>query len=251
MTRHVTRATIWDAEHFTDEQRQQQIEQYPEHEQEARIKGIPALGSGRVYPIDEARIRCDPIPIPEHWARIGGLDFGGSGSEGHPTAAVDIAWDRDADVMHITKAYRVKGEVIAVHGAALKAWNLPVWAWPMDGLQHDRTAGKQFKVLFEEAGLELTPEHSQFPDKSVSVEAGIAGLYERMRTERFKAFSTIDVFWEEFRFYHRKDGLIVKRDDDIMDAVRIGYMMLRKAEVPQSRSFDMSTPASSGSWMGH
>ena len=51
MTRHVTMMTIDDAEHYTEEQRAEIIAGYPEHEREARARGIPVLGSGRVYPI--------------------------------------------------------------------------------------------------------------------------------------------------------------------------------------------------------
>jgi hypothetical protein len=59
MTRHITRMEIDDAEHYTPEQRQAIIDAYPEHEREARTKGIPSLGSGRVSPISEETILCD------------------------------------------------------------------------------------------------------------------------------------------------------------------------------------------------
>ena len=65
MTKHITRMEIDDAEHYTPEQRQAIINAYPEHEREARTKGIPSLGSGRVFPISEDAILCDPIPMIE------------------------------------------------------------------------------------------------------------------------------------------------------------------------------------------
>jgi hypothetical protein len=43
--------TIHDAEHYTDEERERIIESYPEHEREARAKGIPTMGSGRIFQI--------------------------------------------------------------------------------------------------------------------------------------------------------------------------------------------------------
>ncbi len=49
MTRHVTFMTIDDAEHYTAEQRAEIIAAYPEHEREARAKGIPVLGCARVF----------------------------------------------------------------------------------------------------------------------------------------------------------------------------------------------------------
>ena len=46
MSRWVTMMTIDDAEHYTPEQRDEIIAGYPEHEREARARGIPVLGSG-------------------------------------------------------------------------------------------------------------------------------------------------------------------------------------------------------------
>ena len=93
MSRSVIRMTIDDAEHYTEEERQAIIDSYPPHEREARVKGIPSMGSGRVFPIPQEQIECDPMPIPDDWAIINGIDFGWD----HPTAAVQVAWDRDAD----------------------------------------------------------------------------------------------------------------------------------------------------------
>ena len=83
MTRFVTHMTIEDVLHIGEEARQEIIDSYEEHEKEARVFGIPALGSGRVFPITEDKILCDPQEIPTHWAQINGLDFGYD----HPFAA--------------------------------------------------------------------------------------------------------------------------------------------------------------------
>jgi hypothetical protein len=56
MTRHVTFMTIDDAGHYSPEQRAAIVAAYPEHEREARAKGIPVLGSGRVFPVAEATV---------------------------------------------------------------------------------------------------------------------------------------------------------------------------------------------------
>ena len=39
---------------------------------------------------------------------------------------------------------------------------------------------------------------------------------------------------EEFRLYHRKNGLIVKQNDDLLDSTRYGVMMIRFAKVVRS-----------------
>src|SRR5262249_14873993 len=68
--------TIDDALHYTDAERATIIASYPPHEVEARTKGVPVLGSGRVFPIAEASITIPHREFPSHWPRVGGLDFG-------------------------------------------------------------------------------------------------------------------------------------------------------------------------------
>ena len=60
---HLTMMEIDDAEHYTPEQRAKIIASYPAHERKARTKGIPQLGSGRVFPIDEDEIRVVAVGL--------------------------------------------------------------------------------------------------------------------------------------------------------------------------------------------
>jgi phage terminase large subunit-like protein len=231
--RHVTRMTIDDAEHYTKEERERIIAGYPAHEREARARGVPIMGSGRVFPVVEELIRCEPFPIPEWWPVVGGIDFGWD----HPFAAIRLAWDRDADCVYVTHGYRVREATPLIHCAALKPWGdwFP-YAWPHDGLQHDKAAGKPLAQYYREQGLKLHFEHAQFAPNAdgspggTSVEAGISHMLERMQQGRFKVFSTCGEWFEEFRMYHRKEGLIVKERDDLMSATRYAVMMLRIAQ---------------------
>lgn len=223
----VTSMTIDDVEHYTPEQRAAIIASYPEHEREARAKGIPILGSGRVFPIAEDAIKVSAFPIPPHWARIVGLDFGID----HPTAAVWMAWDRDSDVLYVTDCYRVKDTSIAIHAAGVRArgdW-IPV-AWPHDGLQRDKGSGEQLADQYRKNGLNMLRQRATFEDGSHGVEAGVAELMARMQTMRLRVFSHLNDWFEEFRLYHRKDGLIVKDGDDLMSATRYAAMMRRFAK---------------------
>jgi len=232
MTRHVTRMTIDDAEHYTDAERAAIIASYPAHEREARAKGIPTLGSGRIFPVEESAISTDPIDIPPHWVQIGGIDFGWD----HPTAGVKLAWDRDADTVYVTAAYRAREATPVIHAGALKAWGrapdgtqwLP-WAWPHDGLQHDKGSGTQLAEQYREQGLDMLKDRAMFDDGSSGVEAGLMDMLDRMQTGRFKVFSHLSEWFDEFRLYHRKDGKVVKEYDDLMSATRYAIMCLRFA----------------------
>ena len=47
--------TIDDVEHYSEDEKKKIISSYPAHEMEARTKGIPILGSGRIFPVTEER----------------------------------------------------------------------------------------------------------------------------------------------------------------------------------------------------
>lgn len=249
----VVTMTINDAEHYTPEQRAAIIASYPAHEREARSKGIPTLGSGRIFPVSEEVIREHALQIPPHWPRICGMDFGWD----HPTAAAWIAWDRDTDTVHVYDAYRVKEATPLIHAATIKAkgeW-IPV-AWPHDGLQHDKGSGQALADQYRKQGLKMLPDKATHPPQpgepegsgGNGVEAGLMDMLDRMQTGRFKVAAHLSDWWEEFRLYHRKDGKIVKENDDLLSATRYALMMIRFAKTrpvtkrtstqPQHRIYD-------------
>jgi Terminase RNaseH-like domain/Terminase large subunit, T4likevirus-type, N-terminal len=245
MSRHVVSMTIEDVDHYTREEKDRIIASYPAHERDARAKGIPTMGSGRVFPIAEERIKCDPITIPKHWAQINGTDFGYD----HPFAAVNIAWDRDADCIYVAKAYRQREATPIIHAASIKPWGSWVpCAWPHDGYQHDKGSGDQLAEQYRKQGLKMLREHATHPEGGFGTEAGIMEMLDRMQTDRFKVFATLGEWFDEFRLYHRKDGKIVKERDDLMSATRIGLMMLRFAATePVAWT---AAPSRGGDWMG-
>jgi phage terminase large subunit-like protein len=228
----VINMTVHDVEHYTDEQRTAIIASYPEHERDARTKGIPSMGSGRVFPLADEAVAITPFSIPSHWPRIVGLDFGID----HPTAAVWMAWDRDSDTLYVTDCYRVKDNNIVTHAASIRMrgdW-IPV-SWPHDGLQRDKGSGVQLATQYKNQGLAMLKDRATFEDGGNGLEAGVSEMLERMQTRRLRVFSHLSDWFEEFRLYHRKDGLIVSKLDDILAATRYGMMMRRFAKT-QSES---------------
>lgn len=249
----VTTMTIDDAEHYTPEQRTAIIASYPAHEREARTRGIPSLGSGRIFPIEESLITIEPFDIPAHWVQICGIDFGWD----HPSAATRLAWDRDDDVIYVTSAHRQKEQTPLLFASTVKPWGdwLP-WAWPHDGLQHDKGSGEALADQYKAQGLKMLPDKATHAPKDSDkegtggngVEAGVLEMLDRMQTGRWKVFSHLSDWFEEFRMYHRKDGKIVKEMDDLLSSSRYAMMMKRFAITKPAKQRTASNAPRS--WMG-
>ena len=234
----VINMTIEDVEHYTREDKDRIIASYPAHERKARAMGIPFLGSGQVFPVPEDQIMIDYMVLPDHWPRMVGIDFGFD----HPFAAVWLAWDRDTDTVYVYDVFKNRQGTPRSHAPPILSrgpW-IPV-AWPHDGLQHDKGSGIQLAEQYRQAGLNMLHERAQYEETSgttgsqtsrFSVEAGIMDMLERMQSGRFKVFSHLADWWEEFRMYHRKDGKIVAKDDDALSATRYAVMSLRMAVTP-------------------
>lgn len=219
--------TIYDAKHISPEQRAKMIAAWPAHEREARSKGIPMLGSGRIFPYPHEAITEYPIThIPAYWAKLWAIDFGIA----HPFAAVLLLWDKDNDVIHVHHSYRASDALPMMHALQMKQIGraVPV-AWPQDGTAREKGTGEALAAQYRKTGLLMLPTHATWPDGSLSTEAAIVEMQQRIETGRFKVAMQLADFLEEFDQYHRKDGQIVKLHDDILSATQKGIMMKRYA----------------------
>jgi hypothetical protein len=219
------------APHLDEDTKRELLASYPPSEREARTEGKPVLGSGMVFPVPEDQITCDPFAIPPSWPRICGLDFGWD----HPAAASWLAWDRDTDTVYVYDCWSAREQTPAQQAPVLIGrgkW-IPV-AWPHDGLQHDKGSGEQLAAMYTAAGVNMLHERATFEDGTNGVEAGIMDMLARMQQRRWRVFKTCGDWLSNYRTYHRKDGLIVKKKDDVISASRYALMMKRFARVKPS-----------------
>lgn len=223
--RMVVGMTIDDAKHISPEARAKIVAGYLAHEREAREKGVPLLGSGRIFLSPESDLtftRMDALPA--YWWYGWGIDFG----IGHPFAAVFMGWDKDADIIYILHTIRMKDKRPLDHAIPMKllAASAPV-AWPQDGHQREKGSAEHLWRLYKKQDLKMMAHHATHVDGSNGTEAAITDMTQYMTTGRFKVAAHLNDWFEEYRNYHRKDGLIVKVHDDIMSATRVGFMMRR------------------------
>lgn len=208
--RFVIQATWDDAPHLSQQDKDDIISSYSPHERDARSKGIPQLGSGRVYPISEDDLLVDDFEIPGHWIQAYGFDVGWKA-----TAAIWGALNRESDVLYLHSCYKKGEEKPVVHAASVKArgeW-IPGLSDPA-ALGRGQRDGKQLMLEYNDLGLNLIPAENP-------VEAGVLKLYKRMTTGRLKIFKSMTPWLEEFRIYRRDDkGKIIKDFDHLMDCSR-------------------------------
>jgi hypothetical protein len=96
----------------------------------------------------------------------------------------------------------------------------------------------------------MLDQPATFEDGGMSVEAGVMDMLDRMFTGRFHVFEHLEDWFEEFRAYHRKNGLVVKEADDLLSATRYGMMMSRAAKTEPRRREGRALAHRARAWMG-
>jgi len=221
-----------ECDHMTPEAQEAALEMIPEFEHELRRDGQPSFGSGMVYPIAESRIRCDPFEIPNWYIVLRAIDLGID----HPQGTIWMAKDPQSGICYLVKTYRASGMDAATHaGATNTTWPNSHCVVPHDYDTLEKGSGELVSMYYEEAGLKHTIQFTN-KDGSLHVEPGIFALHNAMKAGMFKVFSTCTEYWHEHRLYHRDEGKIVKRNDDIMDPTRQAFAMIgRFGRVHQDR----------------
>lgn len=244
------RGATWDdAPHLKEEDKAAAAAAYGEHEVDVRTQGVPMMGMGRVFTTPESEIKCAPKIIPDHWARIIGIDFGVD----HPAAVAEVVWDRDADVIYVSRTWRQRNADVPTHVAAIRLsdpW-IPI-AWPHDGLKREPGVDKGLKTLkqiYMEAGaLRMLSQSARYKNDvggGQPVEPIVLEMQNRLTNGGLKVFDNCNEFFDEYRSFHRdENGKIVALRDDVIKAVMYAIMMRRYARpknlraVPRQSAYD-------------
>ena len=218
--------------HLNELVMEQILSSYSPHEREMRRYGRPSIGSGLIFPINEEKLMIDPIHIEDHWPRIAAIDFGWD----HPTAVVWGAIDRDEDVFYVYDCYRMSKASPSVHAETIRTRPhfIPI-AYPHDGNRRDSMGNPGLADQYRNLGCNMMLDHFTNPPAlgdnkgGNSIEEGLMAMIQAMENDKFKVFSTLSDWFEEFRMYHRKGGKVVAIRDDIMSATRYAFQSQRFA----------------------
>jgi len=211
--------------HLPDSMRLEMIDAMLPYEREAREKGIPVMGKGRVYTTPESVLRVQPFNIPSHWPRGRTLDFGWD----HPTAALLGAKDPNTSVVYIYWTYKLTEQLPDVHARAILAADdfgdrIPTWADP-SGLATNVEDGRKLFQIYADEGLHCMPANNE-------VYAGLVRTHQMMARGQLKVFATCEDWFDEYRLYHRDEKGPVKINDDLMDDTRYLTAHLGEFTVP-------------------
>ena len=218
--------------HLSELVMEQILSSYSPHEREMRRYGRPSIGSGLIFPINEEKLMVDPVHIEDHWPRIAAIDFGWD----HPTAVVWGAIDRDEDVFYVYDCYRMSKASPSAHAEVIRSRPhfIPI-AYPHDGNRRDSMGNPGLADQYRNLGCNMRLDHFTNPPAlgenkgGNSIEEGLMAMIQAMENDRFKVFSTLSDWFEEFRMYHRKGGKVVPLRDDLMSATRYAFQSQRFA----------------------
>lgn len=206
----VTQVTWEEVPHLSESWKQDALASYSQHERDARTKGVPALGSGAIYPYPEEMVFIDPIEIPFWWKKAYALDVGWN-----RTAGLWAALDPESKQIYVYSEHYVGKELPAVHASSIKSRG----EWMTGAIDprsdmRSQVDGTRLVDLYQQEGLHLV-----FADNSV--EAGIYKVSQLLASGQLKIFKTLTNTLGEFRVYRRdENGKIVKKNDHLMDALR-------------------------------
>jgi Terminase RNaseH-like domain len=246
MSKFLIQATWDNCPHLTQEAKDALWASIPAFQRDARAKGVPVLGAGRIYPVSEEDIVIPDFELPPHWPRAYGFDVGW-----RKTAAVWGALNRDTDCLYLySEHYRGEAEA-AIHSTAIQARG----SWIPGAIDpaargRSQTDGRVLAAMYRDLGLDLTEADN-------AVEAGIYQLLMRMTTSRLKVFRSLQNWLAEFRLYRRDEkGRIVKENDHLLDATR--YMWSRFLDIAkpvpapplEPRTEYVTVGSYSTGWMG-
>lgn len=207
-----------DIPHLSEAEKRIKLANTMPYEREARMRGIPSVGRGRIFTVEEEFFVVRPFQIPPSWPIIYGADFGfgADGDETTGTAAVWGAWDTSSDTCYITDEYFRHQAPPAVHAAAIKAKG--EWIQGVGDYSGKTMEGVKTIDLYRQLGLKIVNA-----DKSVY--AGLQLMTQMLNEGRLRVFSTCQKWLEEYRLYSFNEKQeVIKARDHLMDATR--YLLM-------------------------
>lgn len=247
---YIENVTWDDAPHLSEEDKSRIIKGLLPHEIEARTRGIPSVGTGRVYPLTEKEITVAPFPLPDHWPRVYGLDVGFVDETAGIFAALDIdTYGVDDPIVYIYNEYYAERMFPMDHASRLNKMGADWIPGVIDPSSHKGSAQKNNSSYFEQyrnLGLDLSNANNK-------VEEGIFTVTNLFTNKRLFIFNRCTNLLSEFSLYvyDSQGGIKRNQKDHALDALRYVIMSgLKKAimrpSIADKYANDYTSPSDDG-----
>lgn len=182
--------TEWeDVPHLDEKAKSELLASIQPHMREARSKGIPCVGEGKVYPVEEKTFILDNIILQHHWERVYSVNVS------HDSVKIIFAAiDKDKDTVIIYDEYVAANLSPAVNATVINKRG--TWLPGTFGCDSRTSKQAQLQIYNQYINEELNIYNC---DSEVS--AGIAATLGRLITGRLKVLSTCENWIHEFRGY--------------------------------------------------
>lgn len=203
--------------HLTEEWKQSMEEEWKRTDPmnlQARKTGMAAMGSGKIFPVEEEFFVIKRRAIPDYYPRAFGLDYGY-----HNTAAVWVAIDPVTKIKYVYAEYK-RGQVHdSMHVLAIQSKGK--WIPGIDDPHSGRRDGGELRSdYYKSLGLDLVHGHS-------NPAAGVGMILNDLQSGQLKIMEDCEKLIKEIRTYrydHKNQNKIAeKQDDHLIDALRYWY----------------------------
>ena len=232
-------ATIFDAAHLSDAQREEMKARYANNPTEAatRLYGADFTGGGTVLwaPQDECGMDRPLDSFPSYFHRIVGIDpsHGGLSVSASASAAVFCVYDRASEMFYVIDCFKQQGLLPEQFARRIltPAWaNAPV-AWGSAERQITGKDGKSFMLMYKELGLRCLADHATLPGGGVGLDASFSLLQQAISNGKLKINRHLIDLWDEIAGLERDEDThkIIPSRDDILSALRYAFLMKKHA----------------------
>lgn len=216
---YVVTSTVYEAPHMTPEAIERLEATLPQqHMKDARLRGIPSIGQGMVYPINMEELFIDSHDIPtSNMLYCMAIDFGWFN-----TAVIHMAYNLETGIYYILEEYKQGEKTPEQHSQYIQLIDLQKKISfhkicdPSKGaiIQSGANSGRHVATLFQDFGI-------TFADANNQVDSGIMKTLYAMQHGRLKISTHCVELVRELRAYsYNKKGEIKKVNDHLADCLR-------------------------------
>jgi phage terminase large subunit-like protein len=222
----VANATWDDIPHLNEASKEMLLKEYRPEERNARTRGIPGLGAGLIYPVEQRMYTFTPnkelMQSLQDLPRAYAMDIAYTSGV---TAAVWGYYDEHDDTWWIYDEYYCSGMPPVVHAEAIKQKGSWIEGVVDPSSERQVKAGDDLRIIDEYRNRGLLLEKARN-----TLYAGIDEVYNRFVTGRLKISIRCEkLLWELKQYRKDEKGQIVDMNDHACDCLR--YLVMSGSNV--------------------